>query len=67
MKKDNGIRVCIAGIFTFLIVELDKVEKLNLKFFRSVIETMQNDYGTIVNYFENRSTNASAESFQCKG
>ena len=27
---------------------------------------MQNNYGTIANYFENRSTNASAESFNAK-
>ncbi|MBO5957375.1 MAG: transposase [Bacteroidales bacterium] len=27
---------------------------------------MQNNYATIVNYFENRSTNASAESFNAK-
>jgi transposase len=44
----------------------DKVEPLGLKFFRSVIETMQNNYGTICNYFSNRSTNASAESFNAK-
>lgn len=36
------------------------------KFFNSVIQTMQNNYGTIANYFENRSTNASAESFNAK-
>jgi len=44
----------------------DSVEKLNCKFFKSVIESMQNNYGTIVNYFDNRSTNASAESFNAK-
>lgn len=44
----------------------DKVEKLNLTYFKSVINTMQNNYGTIVNYFDNRSTNASAESFNAK-
>lgn len=42
------------------------VEKLNCKFFNSVINTMQNNYGTIANYFENRATNASAESFNAK-
>jgi transposase len=42
------------------------VEKLNCKFFNSVTQTMQNNYATIVNYFENRSTNASAESFNAK-
>lgn len=44
----------------------DKVEKLNLKFFKSVVETMKNNYATIVNYFERRATNASAESFNAK-
>lgn len=44
----------------------ESVEKLNCKFFNSVIATMQNNYATIVNYFENRSTNASAESFNAK-
>jgi transposase len=44
----------------------DKVERLGLKFFRSVIETMQNNYGSICNCFENRSTNAAAESFNAK-
>lgn len=44
----------------------DKVEKLNLKFFKSVIETMQNNYLTIVNYFQRRATNAAAESFNAK-
>jgi len=27
---------------------------------------MQNNYGTIINYFDNRATNASAESFNAK-
>jgi Transposase and inactivated derivatives len=44
----------------------NKVEKLNLKFFKSVINTMQNNYATIANFFLNRSTNASAESFNAK-
>ncbi|MBP6430047.1 MAG: transposase [Bacteroidales bacterium] len=44
----------------------NKVEKLNLKYFKSVIVTMQNNYQTIANYFINRSTNASAESFNAK-
>ena len=44
----------------------DKVEKLNLKFFKTVIETMKNNYQTIVNFFVNRATNASAESFNAK-
>jgi transposase len=44
----------------------DEVEKLDCKYFNSVIQTMQNNYATITNYFENRSTNASAESFNAK-
>lgn len=44
----------------------NSVEKLNLKFFKTVIETMRNNYTTIINYFERRSTNASAESFNAK-
>lgn len=44
----------------------DQVERLNCKFFNSVIQTMQHNYATIANYFENRSTNASAESFNAK-
>ena len=44
----------------------NEVEGLNCKFFNSVIQTMQNNYATIVNYFINRSTNASAESFNAK-
>lgn len=44
----------------------NKVESLNMKFFKSVIKTMQNNYLTICNYFENRATNTSAESFNAK-
>jgi len=44
----------------------NNVEKLNLKYFKTGIETMQNNYQTIVKYFINRSTNASAESFNAK-
>lgn len=58
--KDRGVAM------TRLMRWYDKVEKLNLTYFKSVINTMQNNYATIVNYFENRSTNASAESFNAK-
>ena len=44
----------------------NKVEILNSKFFNSVIKTMQNNYDTIINYFDNRSTNPAAESFNAK-
>ena len=44
----------------------NEVEGLNCRYFGSVIQTMQNNYDTIANYFINRSTNASAESFNAK-
>ncbi len=44
----------------------ERVEGLKSKFFNSVVNTMQNNYETIINYFNNRSTNASAESFNAK-
>ncbi len=59
-KCDKGVAL------TKLARWYNEVEKLNCKFFNSVIQTMQNNYGTIANYFENRSTNASAESFNAK-
>lgn len=58
--KEKGVAL------TKLVHWYDKVEKLNLTYFKSVINTMQNNYRTIVNYFVNRSTNASAESFNAK-
>ncbi|MEC4115329.1 transposase, partial [Myroides pelagicus] len=39
------------------------VQNTGLKQFSTVINTMQINYKTILNYFDNRSTNASAESF----
>lgn len=44
----------------------DRVEKMEMSHFRTVIETMQNNYLSVLNYFEKRSTNASAESFNAK-
>lgn len=58
--KDKGIAL------TRLAKWYDRVERLDCKYFKSVTESMQNNYGTIVNYFDNRSTNASAESFNAK-
>lgn len=49
-----------------LAVWYQSVENLGCKFFNSVINTMQNNYATIINYFANRSTNASAEAFNAK-
>ena len=44
----------------------NKVERLNIKFFKSVIVSMQNIYDTVANYFIRGATKASAESFNAK-
>lgn len=44
----------------------DKVEKTGFKSFRSIMNTIHDHYTGILNYFDNRSTNASAESFNAK-
>lgn len=44
----------------------DRVAKMNLKGFNTVLQTFSNNYQTILNYFDNRATNASAESFNAK-
>lgn len=44
----------------------ERVEKMGMPHFQTVIETMQNNYLSILNYFEKRSTNAAAESFNAK-
>lgn len=55
-----------AIIMTKLARWYDKVEKLNIPNFNTVLDTMMNNYNTILNYFQNRSTNAGAESFNAK-
>ena len=52
--------------YTRLAQWYDQVEKAGMKAFSSVRRTIQNHYITILNYFDNRSTNASAESFNAK-
>ena len=44
----------------------DKIEKSGFKTFNIVSRSVQSHYLTILNYFDNRSTNASAESFNAK-
>ncbi|HEY1056166.1 MAG TPA: transposase, partial [Emticicia sp.] len=44
----------------------EKVRQAGFKAFNTVARSIQNHYKTIVNLFENRSTNASAESFNAK-
>nr|WP_262906500.1 transposase [Tenacibaculum finnmarkense] len=43
-----------------------KVEDENLKSFNTIKKTIQHHYKPILNYFNNRNTNASAESFNTK-
>lgn len=42
------------------------VENFGEDLFNRVLETFQNHYKTIINYFEKRLTNASAESFNAR-
>ena len=42
------------------------IEESGLKTFNTVKRTIQQHYISILNYFDNRSTNASAESFNSK-
>jgi transposase len=44
----------------------EKVEQAGYKAFNSIARTIYSQYERIVNYFDNRSTNASAESFNAK-
>lgn len=44
----------------------EKVRQTGFKAFNIIARSIQNHYQTILNYFDNRSTNASAESFNAK-
>ncbi|MBO5703024.1 MAG: transposase, partial [Bacteroidaceae bacterium] len=44
----------------------NKVEAIGDNDFSKVIETFENHNATIINYFQNRLTNASSESFNAK-
>jgi transposase len=44
----------------------NQVEETGFKPFNSIMKTIQNHYEDILNFFNNRSTNASAESFNAK-
>lgn len=44
----------------------DRVEKSGFKSFATIMNTVKINYDGILNYFENRSTNAAAESFNAK-
>ena len=44
----------------------NQVEKLDIKSFNTIMNTIKINYDSILNYFERRSTNAGAESFNAK-
>lgn len=52
--------------FTKLAQWYDRVEKAEFKSFNTIAKSIREHYTTILNYFDNRSTNASAESFNAK-
>jgi transposase len=52
--------------YTRLAQWYNKVEEAGFKSFNTIVRTIYNNYETILNYFNNRSTNASAESFNAK-
>ena len=52
--------------YTKLAQWYNKVELSGFKSFRSIMNTINVHYKGILNYFDNRSTNASAESFNAK-
>jgi len=57
----------VKGIaFTRLAKWYEKIEKTESKSFNTIAKSIQEHYLTILNYFDNRSTNASAESFNAK-
>jgi len=58
--KDKGVG------FTKLAQWYDEVEKAGIKSFQTISKTIYNHYQTILNFFERRSTNAAAESFNAK-
>jgi len=58
--KDKGVA------YTKLARWYDKVEKSEFKSFNTIAESIYSHYSSILNFFDNRSTNASAESFNAK-
>lgn len=54
------------GALPKLALWYNDVQKTNFKEFKTVAETIQTHYSNIPNFFNNRSTNASAESLNSK-
>jgi transposase len=73
LKKAYELALELSNIFTNTTEKIygltrlakwhEKVRLSGFKSFNTVAKSIQNHYKTIVNYFDNRSTNASAESF----
>jgi transposase len=55
-----------AVAYTKLAQWYNKIEESGFKSFRAIMNTIYEHYQDILNYFDNRSTNASAESFNAK-
>lgn len=76
LKKAYDLTLELSNIFTNTTEKIygltrlakwhEKVRQSGFKSFNTVARSIENHYKTIVNYFDNRSTNASAESFNAK-
>jgi transposase len=76
LKTAYGLSLGLSQIFentkdkVFALANLarwhEKVRQTGFKSFNTIARSIQNHYQTILNYFDNRSTNASAESFNAK-
>jgi transposase len=76
LKKAYDLAQELSNIFTYTTEKIygltrlakwhEKVRQSGFKSFNTVARSIENHYKTIVNYFDNRSTNASAESFNAK-
>ena len=76
LKKAYELSLELSNIFTNTTEKIygltrlakwhEKVRQSGFKSFNTVARSIENHYKTIVNYFDNRSTNASAESFMLK-
>jgi len=67
MKPYKGVSMTGTGVnITGISKWYNDVEKAGFKSFSTVARTIQQHYLTILNFFERRSTNAAAESFNAK-
>jgi transposase len=66
IRPCQGLVVVPGVVLTKLAQWYDRVEKSEFKSFATIMNTIRINYDGIVNYFENRSANASAESFNAK-